>query len=91
MATKRSTPKKTAAVKRSAKSQAAPVKRSAQSQAAPVLPVIKQGDQLTIASFLPIPPYMAARMQKQIIKVIAAEVDQVGADEVDDQAALDII
>jgi hypothetical protein len=91
MATKRSTPKKTAAVKRSTPKKTAAVKRSAKSQASPVLPVVKQGDQLTIASFLPIPPYMAARMQKQIIKVIAAEVDQVGADEVDDQAALDII
>ena len=44
-----------------------------------------------IRSYYAVPPYMAARMQKQIIKVIAAEVDQVGADKVDDQAALDII
>jgi len=80
MAPKRSAPKKTKAAK-----------RSAPKPAPKVLPVIKQGDQLTIASFLPIPPYMAARMQKQIIKVIAERVDQVSADEVDDQAALDII
>lgn len=66
-------------------------KRSVRKQAAPVLPVIKKGDQLTIASFMPIPPYMVARMQRQIIQELAKEADQVEDDEVNDQIALDII